>query len=238
MIKKEMVDLLVNKYGYDERELKDEKGNIFNKPVLEEMIKKEESKSKESKDEVSPDSQEESEDEEVNVEDDIFSLNEDAFKPAHVFDDNDLILCMSGVKGNMTFTSQLSGFTVRTTQFGQTIKIPYKDLVYVYNVSPNAFRNGTIIVLNEHLQEELNLGDSYKNVITPRNIRRVLKLDSKDLAKFVSDMPSGMKPALYDEAKRMYKKGELDSLRTVEVIEKEFGVSLEDNAPISDEVGK
>lgn len=229
MTKAEIVDLLVEKYGYDVRDLKDDKGNIFNKPVLEDILEKEKSKEVEEVQEV---------EEEVEEENDIFALNEDAFKPSHVFDDNDLILCMSGVKGNMTFKSQLSGFTVKTTNFGQTVKIPYKDLVYVHNISPRAFHEGNIIVLNEHLQEEFNLGDVYKNVITPNNIQKVLQLDSEDLSKFISDMPSGMKPALYDEARKMYRDGRLDSIRTVEAIEKEFGVSLEDNAPISEEVGK
>ena len=229
MTKAEIVDLLVEKYGYDVRDLKDDKGNIFNKPVLEDILEKEKSKEVEEVQEV---------EEEVEEENDIFALNEDAFKPSHVFDDNDLILCMSGVKGNMTFKSQLSGFTVKTTNFGQTVKIPYKDLVYVHNISPRAFHEGSIIVLNEHLQEEFNLGDVYKNVITPNNIQKVLKLDSEDLSKFISDMPSGMKPALYDEARKMYRDGRLDSIRTVEAIEKEFGISLDDNAPISEEVGK
>ena len=233
MIKAEIVDLLVEKYGYDVRDLKDDKGNIFNKPVLEEILEKEEAKKVEEVQEV-----EEKVEEAPEEKNDIFALNEDAFKPSHVFDDNDLILCMSGVKGNMTFKSQLSGFTVKTTNFGQTVKIPYKDLVYVHNISPKAFHEGIIIVLNEHLQEEFNLGDVYKNVITPNNIQKVLKLDSEDLSKFISDMPSGMKPALYDEARKMYRDGRLDSIRTVEAIEKEFGISLEDNAPISEEVGK
>lgn len=233
MIKAEIVDLLVGKYGYDVRDLKDDKGNIFNKPVLEEILEKEEAKEVEEVQEVEEKVEETSEEE-----NDIFALNEDAFKPSHVFDDNDLILCMSGVRGNMTFKSQLSGFTVKTTSFGQTVKIPYKDLVYVHNISPRAFHEGNIIVLNEHLQEEFNLGDVYKNVITPNNIQKVLKLDPEDLSKFISDMPSGMKPALYDEARKMYRNGKLDSIRTVEAIEKEFGISLEDNAPISDEVGK
>ena len=232
MIKAEIVDLLVEKYGYDVRDLKDDKGNIFNKPVLEDILEKEEAKEVEEVQEV------EEEVEEAPEEDDIFALSEDAFKPSHVFDDNDLILCMSGVRGDMTFKSQLSGFTVKTTKFGQTVKIPYKDLVYVHNISPNAFHEGYLIVLNEHLQEEFNLGDVYKNVITPNNIQRVLKLDPEDLSKFISDMPSGMKPALYDEARKMYRDKRLDSIRTVEAIEKEFGISLEDNAPISDEVGK
>lgn len=235
MIKSEIVDILVEEYGYDVRDLKDDKGNIFNKPVLEEILEEEESKRKAEDKEV------ESEDVEVEVEeedDDIFALNEDAFKPSHVFDDNDLILCMSGERGNMTFKSQLSGFTVKTTGFGQTVKIPYKDLVYVHNVSPRAFHEGHIIILNEHLQEEFNLGDVYKKVITPNNIQKVLQMDSDDLSKFIADMPSGMKPALYNEARKMYRDGRLDSIKTVDAIQEEFGISLSDNAPISDVIGE
>lgn len=221
-----MVDLLVNEYGYDVNDLKDDKGNIFRNADLESLINKEEK------------AIEEIEKEDKEEEDDIFSLNEDAFKPKHTFNDNDLILCMSGVRGDMRFVSNLSNFTVKTTKFGQTVKIPYKDLVYVHNIAPQAFHSGKVIVLNEHLQEEFGLEDVYKRVITPKNIRKVLELDADELSGFISDMPSGMKPALYDEARKLYRAGQLDSRRTVEVIENEFGISLEDNAPLKDSVGK
>lgn len=235
MTKKEMVDLLVNEYGYDVSDLKDDKGNIFRNADLEALIDKEEKAIEEieRRDKVELEAEEA-----VEEEDDIFSLNEDAFKPKHSFNDNDLILCMSGVRGDMRFVSNLSNFTVKTTQFGQTVKIPYKDLVYVHNIAPKAFHDGKIIVLNEHLQEEFGLEDVYKRVITPKNIRKVLGLDADELSEFILDMPSGMKPALYDEARKLYRAGKLDSRRTVEVIENEFGVSLEDNAPLKDAVGK
>lgn len=235
MTKKEMVDLLVNEYGYDVSDLKDDKGNIFRNADLEALIDKEEKAIEEieKKDKVELEAEEA-----VEEEDDIFSLNENAFKPKHTFNDNDLILCMSGVRGDMRFVSNLSNFTVKTTQFGQTVKIPYKDLVYVHNIAPQAFHEGKVIVLNEHLQEEFGLEDVYKKVITPKNIRKVLELDADELSGFISDMPSGMKPALYDEARKLYRAGKLDSRRTVEVIENEFGVSLEDNAPLKDSVGK
>lgn len=230
-----MVDLLVNEYGYDVSDLKDDKGNIFRNADLEALIDKEEKAIEEIKKE---DKVELEAEEVVEEEDDIFSLNENAFKPKHTFNDNDLILCMSGVRGDMRFVSNLSNFTVKTTQFGQTVKIPYKDLVYVHNIAPQAFHDGEVIVLNEHLQEEFGLEDVYKKVITPKNIRKVLGLDADELSGFISDMPSGMKPALYDEARKLYRAGKLDSRRTVEVIENEFGVSLEDNAPLKDSVGK
>lgn len=235
MTKKEMVDLLVNEYGYDVSDLKDDKGNIFRNADLEALIDKEEKAIEEIE---KKDKAELEAEKAVEEEDDIFSLNEDAFKPKHSFNDNDLILCMSGVRGDMRFVSNLSNFTVKTTQFGQTVKIPYKDLVYVHNIAPKAFHDGKIIVLNEHLQEEFGLEDVYKRVITPKNIRKVLGLDADELSGFISDMPSGMKPALYDEARKLYRAGKLDSRRTVEVIENEFGVSLEDNAPLNDAVGK
>ena len=211
-----MVDLLVNEYGYDVNDLKDDKGNIFRNADLEALIDKEEKAIEEieKKDKV------ELEAEVVEEEDDdIFSLNENAFKPKHTFNDNDLILCMSGVRGDMRFVSNLSNFTVQTTKFGQTVKIPYKDLAYVHNIAPQAFHSGKVIVLNEHIQEEFGLEDVYRKVITPKNIRQVLELDADELSGFISDMPSGMKPALYDEARKLYRAGKLDSIRTLEVIE-------------------
>lgn len=232
MTKKEMIELLTSEYGYKESELVDEKGNKFTNAVLEDIIEEEENKATQSE----PEEPKEEKSKTEESEEDIFDLDETVFEPSHNLKDDDLVLCMSGFSGGLTFVNPISGFKAVTSGFGQTMKIPYRDLIHVHNIATNAFTDGSVIVLNKDVQEELGLKDIYKNVITPKNVKRVIQLGADDLKRFIEKMPKGMKATLYDEARKMYQNGKIDSIHTVEVLENEFGVSLEDNAPISDVV--
>lgn len=228
MIKDEMVKLLTNKYGYNTKELKDDKGNFLKNSELEKMIESEELKAKENEEKVKSPKKEEN----------IFGVDETIFEKRHEFGDNDLILCMSGVNGEMNFISKLSNFRVKTNGFGQTMKIPYGDLSYVHNIAPDAFESGRIIVLNKEVQEEFGLSNLYKKVLTPKNIRAVINMNADDLRDFIADMPRAMKTSLYDEARKLYQQGRMDSMKTIKIFEDEFGVSFDDNAPIEGTIKK
>lgn len=238
MTKKEMEKLLMEEYGYSKGDLRNEKGNPLTNKVLEELIEKEKASNTdadlkdEAKEEIKKEPVAKAEEETV----DIFDIDETIFKPSHNLKDDDLVLCMSGVSGDLNFTSPLSGFRAKTTEFGQTLKIPYRDLVYVRNVSMGAFEKGQIIVLNKAVQEEFGLTDLYKFVITPKNVREVINMDADELSNFISSMPESMKATLYSEARKMYKTGSLDSVHTIRVLEDEFGISFEDNAPLDGKV--
>ena len=229
MTKAEMEELLIKQYGYTKDDLKNDKGNPLRNDILEKMIAKEEEKAESLK---------EANDVEVEIgfeaeKEDIFSsVDETIFEARHNLKDDDLVLCMSGVSGDMNFVSPLSNFRITTRSFGQTIKIPYKDLSYVHSVAPQAFENGTVVVLNKQVQEEFGLTDIYKKVLTPKNIQRVINMEPDELEEFIVDMPKGMKVALYDEARKLYRQDKIDSMKTIKVFEDAYGVSFDDNAPI------
>lgn len=223
MTKKEMEALLMEKYGYDKKDLRDDKGNPFVNKVLEEMIASEEAKQAGTSEDKKED---------LKQEDDIFTVDETVFEAHHNLKDTDLVLCMSGVSGEMNFSSPLTNFRITARKFGQAIKIPYQDLVYVHNIAPEAFEEGVIVVLNEKVQEEFGLKDTYKSILTPKNVRAVISMDADDLRHFMQDMPKSAKSTLYDEARELYKQDKIDSMKTIKVFEDEFGVSFDDNAPI------
>lgn len=234
MTKAEMIKYLKDEFGYKNSQLKNEQGNNLTNPELEEIIKKEEAKletAKGKEEEV-----EETKNEVTPEEDPFGGIDETSFAPRHNLKDNDLILCMSGVSGDLTFESPMSGFRATTSDFGQTMKIPYKDLAYVNNIARKAFEEGQIIVLNKELQEEFGLREIYKNVITPNSVSAVLKMSKDDLSEFIDSMPKAMKVTLYDEARKLYRSGQIDSIHTVDILEEKFGVSFKDNAPIEDKV--
>ena len=92
--------------------------------------------------------------------------------------------------------------------------------------------------MNKDVQEEFGLTEAYKNVLTSKNIDRVMKMDADKLRDFISKLPESMKTSLYAEAKSRFDRDEIDSRGTIQVFEDEYGISFKDNAPISEKINK
>lgn len=211
MTKKELIEVLVNKYGYDKSDLKDENGRLFTNAKLESIIKQEEEDAKR-----------------LENEEMMIVAKDNGFK------DDDLIVVMSGLPGTLIHRSQTTGRVWRFHGFGQTDKIPYSELLRIRNSNPKVFEQGWMIILNRKLQEEFNLTEKYKNILTPENIETVFKKDLDDLKLFVKALPEGMKVTFINKARELYQNGKLDSIKVIDFIQEEFNISLDDNAPLSD----
>lgn len=211
LTKKELVEILVDEYGYDKADLKDSDGKPFTNAKLESMIKAEEEDAKN-----------------LEIEETVIKAKDTRIK------DDDLIVVMNGLNGALTHRSDSTGRVWRFLEFGQTDKIPYGELLRIRNNNPKVFNDGWMIVLSRQIQEEFGLVDKYKNILTPETIDGVFDKDIDELKAFVDALPQGMKTTFVSKARQLYQAKKLDSIRVVEYIQEEFGISLEDNAPISD----
>lgn len=211
MKKKDLIDILINEYGYERDDLKDENGKLFTNAVLKSMIEKEESDNERAK-----------------FEEDFVEL-----ASKHKFKDDDQVIIMSGVDGTVIYTSSTTGRKWQFKEFGQTAKIPYSELLYIRNTS-KAFDDGILVILNKQIQEEFQLTDIYNNIITPQNIDAIFDKGLEDLDAFIDSLPEAMKATFFTKARQLYERGKIDSVSKVKLIENKFGISLEDNAPLSD----
>src|SRR5690606_12782876 len=209
--KKELVAILVDEYGYDNEDLKDDSGKPLTNAVLESMIEAEEQDREASK-----------------LKENVVSA------PRQIFKDEDLIVVMNGLEGALVHTSTSTGRTWRFQNFGQTEKIPYGELLSLRNRTPKVFDEGWMIILNKQIQEDFGLTDTYENIITPDNIDTIFNKDADELEAFVESLPKGMKTTFVAKARQLYESKKLDSLRVIEFIESYFQISLNDNAPLSD----
>jgi hypothetical protein len=214
--KKELVKLLIEEYGYDKEDLKDENGKIYTNAKLEEMVEQEDKDLKEAE-------------ERKEIEKTVV-VETKAFK----FKDDDLIVVMNGLSGTLVHRSDMTGRVWRMTDFGQTTKIPYGELLNIRNRSPKVFKDGWLIVLNPHIQDEFELTEIYKNIVTPQNVEEIISKSPEEIEVFVKNMPKGAKQAFIEKAKEMYTNGKLDSVKKINTIQQLFGFSLEDNAPLED----
>lgn len=205
--KADLIKILVEEYGYEKEDIK-----LFTNAKLQALIK-----------------QEEKDAEELERQETIDVIVRDKFK------DDDEIVIMSGASGSFKHTSR-DGRVWKFTKFGQTDKMPYKELLMIKNICPNVFEGGYIVVLNKDVQDILGLSQIYKNIITPENLNLMFKKDIAELEAFIDSLPQGMKVTFVHKAREMYNSRQLYDIRVVEMIQNKFGFSLEDNAPLSDTV--
>lgn len=213
MNKTELTEILVNEYGYAKEDLKDEKGKPYTNATLKSMIIKEEKEAE------------------------ILEHEETATPLIDSFEvqDDDMIAVMSGVTGELIHRSSRTGRMWKFTRFGQTDKMPFIELMSIYNNNPKCFEEGRLVVLNKQVVDHFNLGDIYQHIVTPQNLDGlILDREPEDIKSTITSLPQSMKNTYFSRVRDLYLEGKIDSLRTVRTIEEAFGISLEDNAPISD----
>lgn len=211
MKKKELINLLVDKYGYAENDLKKNDGQWLTNPALRTIIEEEMSDEKNYKDKE--------------------QIKE---KARREFKDDDLIDIMNGTKGELVHRSQRTGRMWVFRDFGIVQRMPYSEVVDLYNNNHKVFTNATLIILNKQLQEDFDLSNVYRNVLTPQNIKKIFKEDTDKMKKIVDSMPEASKIVFINTAKEMYKSGSIDSMSKIKFIESEFNLSLDDGTPLGD----
>lgn len=211
MKKEELIKILVEEFGYGEKDLYDKEGKPYTNAKLKSMIEAE---------------KEDAEQAEVDA---------NRVKPemGNLLKDEDKIKVMSGSSGTVVYNSDTSRRRWRFDSFGQMETIPYGELVTMQNRFPAYFRDGLIIILDKQVQEEFKLTEKYKNIITPKNLEEVFTKTYEELEVLVKNLPEGMKTTFVNKAQELYDTNKLDSLRVLQLIENEFGFSLSDNSPVS-----
>lgn len=204
MKKPELIQILVDEYGYEKDDLK-----LFTNAKLKSLIKQEEEDAKE------------------------LELNENRVlvKDGTGLKDEDKIKVMSGSVGTVIYRSDISRAVWKFTDFGQMQNIPYGELVNMKNRFPRYFKDGLIIVLDKTVQDEFKLTEMYQNILTPDNIDEVFLKNITELEAFIDRLPETMKNTFVSKARELYEKEELVNFQIIRLIEKKFGFSLDDNAP-------
>ncbi len=214
--KTELIKVLVDEYGYEKSDLKDTDGKLFTNAKLEMIIKEEETDAVEL--------------ENLEKEGDTFAFSAKDSK----FKDDDMIMVMNGLNGSLTHRSLSTGRVWRFKEFGQIQKIPYSEILSIRYLSAKVFDDGWLVILNKQIQDDFELTEKYKNILTPDNIEEIFNKDVKELEKFVENLPKGMKVSFISKARELHSDRKIEKLSVLEFIQTKFGISLDDNAPLSD----
>lgn len=210
--KQELIDILVNNYGYEKEDLKfDVDGKPYTNAKLQSLIKQEEKDAEE--------------------------LDREAtrvLKPRSVLKEDDQVYVMNGLMGTLVYRSDRTRKVWKFTNFGQIDTIEYGELVTIRNRYSKYLTEGWLIVLDKAVQDEFKLTEMYQSILTPDNIEEIFSKNVDELRVFIDNLPDGMKATFVNKAMEKYKQGTLDSVKTIRLIEEKFGFSLDDNSPITD----
>lgn len=210
MKKQELIEILVNEYGYEAEDLKfDADKKPYTNAKLQALI-------------------------DAEVEDaNTFAQSKPVLK-RKVYKDDDGIEVMCASLGKVVYHSPISRRKFKFTEFGQTQKIPYQEIINMIQFHPAYFTEGTLIIMDKTIQEDYGLTDMYQKVLTPKNIESVFEMNIDELEVLVKTMPESARKTFVSKAQELFEDDKLDSYKIIQLIEREFGFDLKTNTPISD----
>lgn len=200
-LKKDLIKELVEKYGYEEKEIKD-----LTNAKLTSLIKKEEQEALEIKKQ---------------------EKKEAVKAKSNEIDRNELIEVMNGTVGGLKIGSR-TGLTWEFSEYGQIDYIEYHELESIRNRNPKVFTDGILIILNEDIIKKFRLGEVYKNIITPQNAEQIFKKSVDEIEEFIKKVPRGMLQTFVAKAVELYKEDKLNNIRLIKFIEEKFNIDFED----------
>ena len=117
------------------------------------------------------------------------------------------------------------GYRVDWDGFLQENWIEYKELINMRN-SQRAFFEQPWVICDWEVLVDLKVDHYYKNIIDLEDLDSIFKKSSEELEKTLKIVPMGIKKLIVDRAFELRREKKLDSLNTIETIEKTLNIDL------------
>ena len=118
-----------------------------------------------------------------------------------------------------------TGYRVDWDGFLQENWIEYKELINMRN-SQRAFFEQPWVICDWDVLVDLKVDHYYKNIIDLEHLDDVFKKSSEELESALKIVPVGIKKLIVDRAFELRREKKLDSLSTIETIEKTLNIDL------------
>ena len=143
-------------------------------------------------------------------------------------DPNELVELESRVEGRLIYVST-SGYTIEWSEFGDAHLVPISEMIKMRNEQPAFFRNHWVYPISENndvVIEALQLDRYYKGLTGLQNFDDLFSYEPEQLLEIMKDAPLYMKENVARRCEQLVENGELDSVSTIDAIEKATGYSL------------
>lgn len=137
---------------------------------------------------------------------------------------NEMIDVKCIVQGGLNFVTS-NGLEVIWDGYGDTYPLEYKELIYMLNKYKRFFEEPWVI-MEQDVIEDLHASHFYKHIIDYDEIDSIFSKTPAQVKDILSKVPEGTKRLIADRASNALRKGTLDSLKVVELLQKELNIEL------------
>ena len=140
---------------------------------------------------------------------------------------HDMIPCLSVTVGELTCESKKSkGIYYRWLNYDDIEEVEYQDLVALRSSRSKFLYNPQFIIMDGELAAEWGLTEVYSAFLGFDSPDELFSLPANQLAKKLKSAPQGLKESIKDVAGQYMREGRLDSLKVIDVLDKELGTDL------------
>jgi DNA primase large subunit len=137
---------------------------------------------------------------------------------------NEMIDVKCIVQGGLNFVTS-TGLSVVWDAYGDIYPLEYKELIYMINKYKRFFEEPWVIV-DQDVLEDLKATHYYKDIIDYENIDSIFSKTPEEVKEVLSKVPEGTKRLIADRASQALRKGQLDSVKVIDVLQKELNIEL------------
>lgn len=140
---------------------------------------------------------------------------------------HDMIPCRSVTVGELTCESKKSkGIYYRWLNYDDIEEVEYQDLVALRSSRSKFLYNPQFIIMDDELAAEWGLTEVYSAFLGFDSPDELFSLPANQLAKKLKSAPQGLTESIKDVAGQYMREGRLDSLKVIDVLDKELGTDL------------
>lgn len=116
-------------------------------------------------------------------------------------------------------------------EYGSTGKLPFEEIEIMYSspMTSRHIQDAFIIILDDDVVEELNLGHLYKNILDPKGVDELFKNPNR-LQEVLPKMPKIMQETVVIQARRRFNSEDsfekLTDIRIAQVIKNELNIDI------------
>jgi len=137
---------------------------------------------------------------------------------------NEMIDVKCIVHGGLNYITS-TGLEIVWDAYGDTYPLEYKELLHMMNKYKRFFTEPWVI-MEQDVLEDLHATHFYKNLIDYDDIDSVFAKTPGQVKDILSKAPEGTKRLIADRASDALRKGTLDSLKVIEILQKELNIEL------------
>ena len=162
---------------------------------------------------------------EVVTEEAVVETRHEPFVPKKV-DLHEVVTVRNGFQGMLIYTSKHTGEVWVWDAFGDSQDIEIGELRNARSSNKDFFENNWFMFDDPWVVDFLGVKQYYRNSVSIEEFDDIFSYDEEKLIETLNKMPAGQKKSVAYRASQLISEKKIDSLKTIEILERILGIEL------------